>query len=88
MTRESTIQPVADQEVDDEAPSSTPLVWGTDLTVADRCDRCCARAQVRWVREDSWIDTCAHHAREYADALLTWSHWLVDRRDDDDFAKD
>jgi hypothetical protein len=40
-----------------------------DLTAADRCDRCGARAQVRVEMRGGELLFCAHHAREHGSAL-------------------
>ncbi|MGH3319317.1 MAG: DUF7455 domain-containing protein [Streptosporangiaceae bacterium] len=42
----------------------------TPLKAADRCDRCGAKAYVRAVLPSGGeLYFCAHHGREYADAL-------------------
>jgi len=46
-------------------------VFTASLTVADRCDRCGARAYVR-VLLPNFLELlfCAHHNRQYASALM------------------
>ena len=58
-----------------------PRVLGTTLMQSDRCDRCPAQAQVRWVAGEQFVDTCAHHARVHREALEAWADWVVDQRD-------
>lgn len=41
----------------------------TPLTAADRCDRCGARAYVRFVLPEGELLFCAHHARKHAAVL-------------------
>jgi hypothetical protein len=57
-------------------------VINNNLTISDRCDRCGAEAQVRWVRDEQSILTCAHHARAHEAALLEWARYSVDKRKD------
>lgn len=40
-----------------------------ELTAADRCDRCCAQAQRRFVLATGDLVLCNHHAAFHADAL-------------------
>lgn len=40
-----------------------------ELTPADRCDRCGARAAVRAVLPDGELLFCAHHGRRFAPRL-------------------
>ena len=41
----------------------------THLTVADRCDRCGARAYIRVVLPVGELLFCAHHGRAHEDAI-------------------
>ena len=41
----------------------------SELTPADRCDRCGARAYVRAVLADGELLFCAHHGRRFAPRL-------------------
>ena len=41
----------------------------TDLTAADRCDRCGARALHRYLFAAGELMLCAHHEREHQDRL-------------------
>ena len=45
---------------------TTPTLTRPELTLADRCDRCGAAAQVRAVLSSGGeLLFCGHHAREY-----------------------
>lgn len=49
---------------------TTTTLTRPELTAADRCDRCGARAQVRAVLpEGGELLFCNHHAREHKDKL-------------------
>jgi hypothetical protein len=41
----------------------------SDLTAADRCDRCGARAVHRYLFAAGELMLCAHHQREHQDRL-------------------
>ena len=43
----------------------------TDLTPADRCDRCSAQALHRIEFAAGVLDFCGHHYREHEDKLLS-----------------
>ncbi|MEP6695625.1 MAG: hypothetical protein ABJA34_01965 [Pseudonocardiales bacterium] len=50
-------------------PTLTPS--DTELTAADRCDRCSAQARVRAIMPGgSDLIFCSHHAKQYEASLL------------------
>lgn len=52
------------------------------LTAADRCDRCGAQAYVRVVMQDGGdLLFCAHHSREYGEALRNVAAEIQDETD-------
>ena len=51
------------------------------FTAADRCDRCGAQAFVRAVLTSGDLLFCAHHAREYGDALAASALVVEDASD-------
>jgi hypothetical protein len=51
------------------------------FTALDRCDRCGAQAFVRAVLPAGDLLFCAHHAREYGDALAAKAVVLEDASD-------
>ena len=54
------------------------LIASSDLTHADRCDRCGAQAFFRAVLANGELLFCAHHGREYADRLAAVALELQD----------
>lgn len=49
---------------------TTALAPGTELSAADRCDRCGAQAYVRvTLTSGGELLFCAHHSREHAEKL-------------------
>ena len=55
----------------EDRPMTQTLLAPSDLTHADRCDRCGAQAFYRAVLTTGELMFCAHHGREYADRLAT-----------------
>lgn len=54
----------------------------TPLTAADRCDRCGAQAYIRVIMPNgSELLFCAHHGREYGDALRDVASEIQDETD-------
>ena len=49
--------------------STAVVAASTDLTAADRCDRCGAAAQSRVVFSTGDLLLCGHHMRQHADAI-------------------
>jgi len=51
----------------------------TELTAADRCDRCSAQAQVRAIMPGGGdLIFCSHHARKYEASLLKVGVRIID----------
>ncbi|MFT8396309.1 hypothetical protein [Propionibacterium sp.] len=49
---------------------STTAFENTELTAADRCDRCGARAQLKVLLDNGGVLLfCAHHARAHAEKI-------------------
>lgn len=55
------------------------LLAPSDLTVADRCDRCGAQAFFRAVLISGELLFCAHHGREYGAKLAETAVRVEDR---------
>lgn len=60
----------------DEAPTAAPA----QLTAADRCDQCGARAWVRVTMANGELYFCAHHAQRHMEALRASAIDIVDER--------
>lgn len=45
-------------------------VTNPPMSLADRCDRCGAQAKARHYFQTGELLMCAHHDREFADAML------------------
>jgi hypothetical protein len=58
-----------------------PAVADVELTPADRCDRCGARAYVRVQLGAGELFFCGHHSREHAPAYLSVATSVVDETD-------
>ncbi|WP_426560461.1 DUF7455 domain-containing protein [Angustibacter sp. McL0619] len=60
----------------------TTTLATTQLTAADRCDRCGAQAYVRVVLiSGGELLFCAHHGREHATALTSAAASITDESD-------
>ena len=60
-----------------------PALTAGPILAGEQCDRCPAQAQVRWIKGDAVIDTCAHHGRRFEAALYAWASVQIDNRDCD-----
>lgn len=60
----------------DDAPTAVD----PQLTAADRCDQCGARAWVRVTMSSGDLFFCAHHAQRHMDALRAAAITIVDER--------
>jgi hypothetical protein len=49
----------------------------SQLTLADRCDRCGAAAQAKVILKDGELLFCGHHARKHNDKLIEMGAMFV-----------